>query len=70
MAQKRSNRHLQNRLLAALPPTDFSLFDSDLRASTFKQGAIVQEAEEPVDQVYFPQTGRFPSSSSRRKELA
>jgi CRP-like cAMP-binding protein len=57
MAQKRSNRHLQNRLLAALPPTDFSLFDSDLRASTFKQGAIVQEAGEPVDQVYFPQTG-------------
>jgi hypothetical protein len=31
MAQKRSNRHLQNRLLAALPPTDFSLFDSDLK---------------------------------------
>ena len=56
MAQKQSNGHLQNRLLAALPPTAFSLFESDLRASTFKQGAIVQEVGEPVDQIYFPQT--------------
>jgi CRP-like cAMP-binding protein len=57
MAPKWSNGHLQNRLLAALPPQAFSLFKSDLRASTFKQGAIVQEAGEPVDQIYFPQTG-------------
>jgi len=55
--QKRSNGHLQNRLLAVLSPKAFSLFESGLRASTFKQGAIVQEAGEPVDQVYFPQTG-------------
>ena len=55
--QKRSNGHLQNRLLAALSPKAFSLFESGLRASTFKQGAIVQEAGEPVDQIYFPQTG-------------
>jgi CRP-like cAMP-binding protein len=57
MAQKQSNGHLQNRLLAALPPKAFSLFESSLRASTFEQGAIVQEAGEPVDQIYFPQTG-------------
>jgi CRP-like cAMP-binding protein len=57
MVQKRSNGHLQNRLLAALPPQAFSLFKSDLHSSTFKQGAIVQEAGEPVDQIYFPQTG-------------
>jgi CRP-like cAMP-binding protein len=57
MVEKQSNGHLQNRLLAALPPKAFSLFEWSLRASTFKQGAIVQEAGEPVDQIYFPQTG-------------
>jgi CRP-like cAMP-binding protein len=57
MAEKHSNGHLQNRLLAALPQEAFSLFESSIRASTFKQGAIVQEAGEPVDQIYFPQTG-------------
>ena len=57
MAQKQSNGHLQNRLLAALPPQAFAFFKSDLHSSTFKQGAIVQEAGEPVDQIYFPQTG-------------
>jgi CRP-like cAMP-binding protein len=57
MVQKPSNGHLQNRLLAALPPKAFSLFESDLRASAFNQGAIVQEAGEPVHQIYFPQTG-------------
>jgi hypothetical protein len=57
MVQKHSNGHLQNRLLAALPPKAFSLVESSLRASTFKQGAIVQEVGEPVDQIYFPQTG-------------
>ena len=51
------NGHLQNRLLAAIPPQAFSLIESSLRASTFKQGAIVQEVGEPVDRVYFPQTG-------------
>jgi CRP-like cAMP-binding protein len=57
MVRKQSNGHLQNRLLAAIPPKAFSLFASDLRASIFKQGGIVQEVGEPVDQIYFPQTG-------------
>ena len=57
MAQMHSNGHLQNRLLAAIPPQAFSLIESGLRASTFKQGAIVQQVGEPVDHVYFPQTG-------------
>jgi CRP-like cAMP-binding protein len=57
MLQKQSSGHLQNRLLAALAPNSCSLFSADLRAATFKQGAMVQEAGEPVDQIYFPQTG-------------
>jgi CRP-like cAMP-binding protein len=57
MTQKQSNGHLRNRLLTAIPPNAFSLFESDLRASTLKQGAIVQEAGEVVEQIWFPQTG-------------
>lgn len=57
MAQMHSNGHLQNRLLAAIPPQAFSLIESGLCASTFKQGAIVQEVGELVDHIYFPQTG-------------
>jgi CRP-like cAMP-binding protein len=57
MAQKLSNGHAKNRLLAAIPPRDLSLFASGLRESTFKQGAIVQEVGEVVDHIYFPQTG-------------
>jgi hypothetical protein len=45
MVQKQSNGHLQNRLLAALPPKAFSLFESDLRASTFKQGAMSRRSK-------------------------
>ena len=33
MTEKQSNGHLQNRLLAAIPPRASSLFKSDLRAS-------------------------------------
>jgi len=57
MAQRQSTGHLKNRLLAAIPPKAFSLFESDLRASAFEQGAIVQEAGEGVEQIWFPQTG-------------
>jgi CRP-like cAMP-binding protein len=57
MAQMQSDGHLRNRLLAAIPPDAFSLFESSLRTSTLKQGAIVQEAGEGVEQIWFPQTG-------------
>ena len=57
MAEKQSNGHLRNRLLAAIPPNAFLLFEAGLRTSTFKQGTIVQEVGEPVEQIYFPQTG-------------
>jgi CRP-like cAMP-binding protein len=57
MVRNQCNGHLQNRLLAAILPKAFSLFESGLRASIFKQGAIVQQVGEPVDQIYFPQTG-------------
>ena len=53
---KHTNGHLRNRLLAALPASDFSLIATDLRATTFKQGAVVQEEGEFIERVFFPQT--------------
>ncbi|MGO9007172.1 MAG: Crp/Fnr family transcriptional regulator [Beijerinckiaceae bacterium] len=47
----------RNRLLAALSPVDFALLASDLREVRYKQGALLQEAGEPIKVVYFPQTG-------------
>jgi CRP-like cAMP-binding protein len=47
----------RNRLLAALPPKDFSLIASDLKDISLAQGVVLQEAGEPVEHVYFPQTG-------------
>ncbi len=38
----------RNRLLAALSPVDFALLASDLREVRYKQGALLQEAGEPI----------------------
>ena len=46
----------RNRLLAALPPKDFSII-ADLKDISLDQGLVLQEAGEPVEHVYFPQTG-------------
>ena len=46
-----------NRLLAALSPADFALLASDLREVRHKQGVLLQEAGEPIKNVYFPRTG-------------
>jgi CRP-like cAMP-binding protein len=48
---------LQNRLLAALEPTDYALLMPHLRTTHFAQGAVLQEQEAPVDHVYFPLNG-------------
>lgn len=49
--------HRSNRLLAAMPPAVLDLFSSDLKQRTFKQGLVLQEAGEPIEQIYFPQSG-------------
>jgi CRP-like cAMP-binding protein len=47
----------ENRLLAALDPTDYALVRPHLSTACFEQGAILQEQEAPVAQVYFPMSG-------------
>jgi CRP-like cAMP-binding protein len=47
----------RNRLLGVLPPSDFALLAPDLEDVHFEQGAMLQEAGNPIQQVYFPWTG-------------
>lgn len=47
----------QNRLLAALDPSDFALLAPHLKGVPLLQGAILQEAEAPVQHVCFPLSG-------------
>ncbi len=47
----------RNRLLAALDAEDLGLLVSHLKSSHLRQGVVLQEAGEPIDQVYFPQSG-------------
>ncbi len=46
-----------NRLLAAMPPAVLQLFSPDLKEKFFNQGTLLQEAGEPIEHVYFPQSG-------------
>jgi CRP-like cAMP-binding protein len=48
---------IRNRLLASLPTADLSLLSRHLRDISIEQGQILEERGEPVDRVYFPQTG-------------
>ena len=48
---------LENRLLAALEPSDYALLMPQLRTAYFSQGAVLQEQEAPVAHVYFPMNG-------------
>lgn len=47
----------RNRLLAALRLPDFGLLSPHLKDRDLKQGAVLQEAGDPIEQVYFPQSG-------------
>ena len=47
----------ENRLLAALDPTDYALVRPHLSTACFARGAILQEKGAPVAHVYFPVSG-------------
>jgi CRP-like cAMP-binding protein len=47
--------HAQNYLLGSLPPESLALLD--LEPIVLPQGAGILEPEEPIDRVYFPETG-------------
>jgi len=51
------NKYAGNRLLAALPEQPIALLAPDLRQVTLPQGVVCYGTGDPIDQVYFPQTG-------------
>jgi CRP-like cAMP-binding protein len=57
MTMGHTNANGRNRLLGVLPPVDFTMLFPHLREMHFKQGTLLQEADEPVEMVYFPHTG-------------
>ena len=56
----------RNRLLATLAPEDLALLAHELTEHPLAQGAILQQAEAPVEQVYFPQSGMISLVSTMR----
>jgi len=50
-------RVLDNRLLAALPDDCLALLAPDLKEVVLGQGVVCYEPGDPIEQIYFPQTG-------------
>jgi CRP-like cAMP-binding protein len=48
---------LANKLLAALPSSDFRSLEDHLAVVTLAQGTVLFEADDEVDQVFFPLSG-------------
>jgi CRP-like cAMP-binding protein len=46
-----------NRLLAALPPADFSLLAPHLRKISLERDAVLVRSGDPIEQIYFPESG-------------
>ncbi len=57
MASEHSDEGRRNRLLAALTSEDHSLLAPHLQKLSFELGALLQEAGNPVEHVYFPHAG-------------
>ena len=57
MAWEQSGQGGRNRLLAALTSADHSLLAPHLKELSLKLGSLIQEAGEPVEQIYFPHQG-------------
>jgi CRP-like cAMP-binding protein len=53
------SNHLDNKLLAALPRSQFNLLVPHLSTITLAQGVVMYETGDEVDQVYFPHNGMF-----------
>ena len=48
---------LSNQLLATLPSNVLALLDLDLEPVSLPQGVVLLEPEDPIERVYFPETG-------------
>lgn len=50
-------RHIRNRLLLTLPPTDIDLLQPNLTATSLRKDDELAAPGQPIDNVYFPETG-------------
>jgi CRP-like cAMP-binding protein len=57
MKAGRSKSDHTNRILAALPATDYALLSPRMTATRLKAGAVLHEAGDEIANVYFPETG-------------
>jgi CRP-like cAMP-binding protein len=57
MALEHSGQGRRNRLLAALTSADHSFLAPHLKELSLELGSVLQEAGEPVEQIYFPHQG-------------
>jgi CRP-like cAMP-binding protein len=55
----RNSHSTENQILATLNKTEYQHFFSQLERLTLRQGAIVYEADSPINYVYFPETAVF-----------
>lgn len=54
-----TSSHLDNKLLAALPRSQFNLLVPHLTTTMLAQSVVVYETGDEVDQIYFPHNGMF-----------
>jgi len=52
-----SSSSLSNHLLATLPSNVLALLNLDLEPVSLPQGVVLLEPEDPIERVYFPETG-------------
>jgi CRP-like cAMP-binding protein len=57
MPPRQLERGQFNRFLATLPPHDFALLAPHLRTVTLERGAMLHDAAEEIERVYFPHNG-------------
>jgi CRP-like cAMP-binding protein len=57
MAPANARPKQRNRLLAALDLDDLAALAPHLKEASFRLGDLLQEAGDPIEQIYFPQSG-------------
>jgi CRP-like cAMP-binding protein len=57
MNTRHASPQAHNLLLASLPPKDLALLVPHLKDVAIEQGVMLQEAGEPIELVFFPQSG-------------
>jgi len=61
----------RNHLLSSLSPADFGLVEPHLEAIALGLHFVLEESNEPIEHVYFPETGlaSVVATSSRKREI-